>query len=443
MVEHCEWYLPNPAPHHRAPPVTRTGVAEVYQRGRASSRVDPERVTEDAMIVRQLAGPGGALRRLCAFALLAFAGARAAGAQAGAPRLPLPTPAYATEQRLLARGDLALCDAVRCEQGATLELELAPSSRWRIAAGGVVRRGVLAAQSPTITGRHIDLVLGGTARNAWIGRGAGERTAYDSLGTWPAHWLEYGAALRWRSVSAAVQVTRGSEWAPGGARSVTRTRTIPQLDSLTGRLHVDTISETVRERSDAAAARWSSTELRVDWRSDGWRMSAVLGRIGAPVSGSALWSRGEAEHRLDRRIAVLASVGTAPLVAAPAATRARWTASLGVTAATGLFSRAPDDAPRAAGAGAAFLVVPLGGARYRILIRLPDAARVELASDLTGWRPVEMRRTGDGRWSADLPAPPGAHRLNVRIDGGAWIAPPGLGADTDDFGGTAGVVVIQ
>jgi hypothetical protein len=443
MMQRCEWYLSNPASHHRPLPVTRTGDAEVYQRGRASTRVIAESVTEDAMIVRHRAAPGRALRRLCALALLALAGVRAAGAQPVASRSVLPAPALMTDQRLRALGNVTLCDAVRCEQGAALELAVAPFSRWRISAGGVVRRSVLAERSPTITGRRIDLVLGTAARNAWIGRGAGERTAYDSLGSWPANWLEYGAALRWRSVSATVQVARGSEWAPGAARSVTRVRAIPRLDSLSGHVRVDTISETVRERSDADAARWSSTELRVDWRSEHWRMSAVLGRIGAPASGSSVWSRGETELRLDRRVAVLASVGTAPLVTAPPTTRARWTATLGVTAATGLFARTPGDRPRSADAGAAFLVVPLGGARYRILVRLPGATRVELASDLTAWQPMEMRRTGDGRWSVDLAASVGAHRLNVRIDGGSWIAPPGLGVDTDDFGGATGVVVIQ
>jgi hypothetical protein len=340
-------------------------------------------------------------------------------------------------------GEVALCDAVRCEQGAALDLDLSLTRRWWVSAGGNVRRSLLISHLPTTSDRHVDLYLGSAARNVWVGRGAGERTRYDSLGLRPSRWLEYGAAMRWTSVSAAVQIGRGTEWVPGAERQLTRTRTVTSLDTATGQVHVDSISETVSERSNVSSARWTSAEMRLDWRSESWRTSAVVGRLSTQTGAVAVWSRGEAEHRIGRRMAVLASLGTYPLPASLATQRTRWTSSLSLTAATGLLGHEPVDLPRGTTSAAPFLVVPLGDARFRIILRLPGAGHVELASDLTAWRPVAMQRADGDRWSVDLSASPGSHGINIRIDDGPWITPAGLVADTDDFGGSVGVFVIQ
>jgi hypothetical protein len=42
-----------------------------------------------------------------------------------------------------------------------------------------------------------------------------------------------------------------------------------------------------------------------------------------------------------------------------------------------------------------------------------------------------------------LPIPAGAHEIALRIDGGAWIAPPGLTTIRDEFGGISGLLVIR
>jgi hypothetical protein len=114
----------------------------------------------------------------------------------------------------------------------------------------------------------------------------------------------------------------------------------------------------------------------------------------------------------------------------------------GLTVATGRRTRdasPPSDATPSVERFAAIRVSP---ERYRIVVHFPDAMRVELASDVTGWRPIAMQRGADDAWSAEVPASSGVHRVSFRIDGGAWIAPPGLVAEDDGFGGTAGVVVI-
>jgi hypothetical protein len=46
-------------------------------------------------------------------------------------------------------------------------------------------------------------------------------------------------------------------------------------------------------------------------------------------------------------------------------------------------------------------------------------------------------------WTYNVFIGPGVHRINIRIDGGPWVAPPGLTVVRDDFGGAVGLLVVQ
>ena len=37
----------------------------------------------------------------------------------------------------------------------------------------------------------------------------------------------------------------------------------------------------------------------------------------------------------------------------------------------------------------------------------------------------------------------GVHQINMRIDGGQWIAPPGMPTRKDEFNGDVGLVVVK
>lgn len=86
-------------------------------------------------------------------------------------------------------------------------------------------------------------------------------------------------------------------------------------------------------------------------------------------------------------------------------------------------------------------------------LRVPGAHRVELMGDFTAWTPVPLTRLGapvGGRdaaavdvWAVTVVLSPGVHRVNVRVDGGAWQAPPGLSVMRDDFGGSVGLLVVR
>jgi len=79
----------------------------------------------------------------------------------------------------------------------------------------------------------------------------------------------------------------------------------------------------------------------------------------------------------------------------------------------------------------------------RLLVRAPGASSVELAADFTDWHPVVLERVmEEGAWQLLLPVASGLHRLNVRIDGGKWIAPAGTTRSADEFGSEVGIVAV-
>jgi hypothetical protein len=128
------------------------------------------------------------------------------------------------------------------------------------------------------------------------------------------------------------------------------------------------------------------------------------------------------------RIAVLPPTSPAtPLLAdaALAAARARISASPGTSS----------DAPR--------LQVVVEGALVRLEVQAPGAGSVELMADFTDWQPISLTRAERDRWAVLLPLAPGVHRLNVRVDGGAWMVPAGARAEHGEFGDAVGVIVVR
>ena len=81
--------------------------------------------------------------------------------------------------------------------------------------------------------------------------------------------------------------------------------------------------------------------------------------------------------------------------------------------------------------------------RTRIRVRAPDASSVELMGTFTDWAPISFERARGDEWEVVLQLERGTHHLNVRVDGGEWGVPPGVGTAPDDFGGVVGLLVIS
>jgi len=105
-------------------------------------------------------------------------------------------------------------------------------------------------------------------------------------------------------------------------------------------------------------------------------------------------------------------------------------------------SRAPSMATATAPTALRGVAPPPQG-HVRLVMRAPEARRVEVAGDWTRWQPLVARRAPDGYWYADVRLAPGRYRYAFRTDGGPWVAPDGAGTVDDGFGGRSAVLTVQ
>jgi hypothetical protein len=91
----------------------------------------------------------------------------------------------------------------------------------------------------------------------------------------------------------------------------------------------------------------------------------------------------------------------------------------------------------------AFELRPAGEALQRLTARIGGVETVEIMGDFTDWAAIPLVRRGRDLWELLIPMSPGMHQINLRIDGGTWIAPPGVPAIKDGFNGEVGVLVIK
>jgi hypothetical protein len=78
----------------------------------------------------------------------------------------------------------------------------------------------------------------------------------------------------------------------------------------------------------------------------------------------------------------------------------------------------------------------------RVVFTLPGGSRARLMGEITGWRAVELESLGRGRFAAWFRAGEGTYRINVALDDGPWIAPPGMPRVEDGFGGLVGLLEL-
>jgi 1,4-alpha-glucan branching enzyme len=92
---------------------------------------------------------------------------------------------------------------------------------------------------------------------------------------------------------------------------------------------------------------------------------------------------------------------------------------------------------------AGFAVKRINDETVSVRVDAPTARLVEISGDFTNWTPLQLAPAGGGSWSTTLPIRSGKYQMNVRVDGGPWIVPPGLLSMLDEFGGTVGLLVIE
>jgi len=92
---------------------------------------------------------------------------------------------------------------------------------------------------------------------------------------------------------------------------------------------------------------------------------------------------------------------------------------------------------------AAFVARAMKTGLIRFEVVAPNAHRVEISGDFSGWEPVALESVSNGKWRADVHAATGVHRLLMRVDGGEWAPPPNVAVARDELLGDVGVVTVE
>ncbi len=209
--------------------------------------------------------------------------------------------------------------------------------------------------------------------------------------------------------------------------------TPPPMDTL-GLARVDVWQSTlVRLTTARLRCRWEGARLALETMG-----SLALG----PTQRGRLYARADATLRLARGLALVAAAGAAGPEPNAIEPDQQSRVSVGLRLSEWPLPRR--DLPLAPDAAVCdWRVRPAGDGRYAISLRAPGAHRVEISGDVTEWTAAALEPVKGGRWEIVLPMAPGVHQVNVRVDGGAWRAPPGLPTTSDGYSDAVGVMVVD
>jgi hypothetical protein len=290
---------------------------------------------------------------------------------------------------------------------------------------------VIAASNAVRAEANLSLDLG--AGGFWLSRG--QRFSASSGTIIPSQVREFGAGS-WRRVGGVVVSASftTSGWGRNGSG----------LSGLGNSNNPGTIDSSSNgdstARSSNVARQYADMQSSVYWSHGPLSLDGLVGtRVSSSYGQRATWGRAQASWALGEQLALVASGGTrAP---EPAIGRMGGTfVSLGVRLASAPWIARALHAG-AHGSASAFGVRANGATRI-IYVHAPAARTIELMADFTDWQPVAMRRAAADEWELALRIVPGAHRINIRVDGGEWSAPPGAGTIQDEFNGVVGLVVV-
>lgn len=319
----------------------------------------------------------------------------------------------------------------------------AASFGWaRVSLHGSLARidGSSTMRSELLGGGSLSTAPGGTGW--WIGSDVMRRTGLKDIVEQPR--VSTGGWRRIGPVTIGIAASRRSARLMDMihfARTIVRNE--GRLDTISGQWdsipHVTTVADSARS---SAGRLWAETEGTLLWDARHWSAQlAVGGRFASHDVPGGAWAGAELAVRLASPLSLVVGGGTA--------TGSRFALDAEHRYLTLGFRVRPSawmpQAPARTDPGET--IGPLGidsmaVGRYRLSLWAPRAHSVELSGDFTGWKPVSLTREQGGEWSVALVLMPGAHRLNARVDGGAWIVPSGLTTMSDDFAGLVGILVI-
>ena len=194
-------------------------------------------------------------------------------------------------------------------------------------------------------------------------------------------------------------------------------------------------------------SRFGDLEGSLHWEVGAFELTAQTGRRFGDsydvTADSRRWTAATATIWLSDRIAIVGGGGrqpALPLRGLPA----RSFGMAGLELAYWPMSRTsvPVSLPRAV-LVKAFEMRPASAGMHKIIIHVRGVETVDVMGDFSDWSPLMLQRRGRDLWELSVPMSPGMHQINVRVDRGAWMAPPGMPTMRDAYGGEVGLISIS
>jgi hypothetical protein len=194
-------------------------------------------------------------------------------------------------------------------------------------------------------------------------------------------------------------------------------------------------------------SRFGDLEGSMHWEIGAIELNAQMGhRFGDSydvTADSRQWTAASATIWLSDRIAIVGGGGrqpALPLRGLPA----RTFGMAGLELAYWPLSKSavPVSLPRAI-LVKSFEMRPAAPGMHKIIIHVSGVETVDVMGDFSDWSPLMLSRRGRDLWELSIPLSPGMHQINVRVDGGAWMAPPGMPTTRDSFGGEVGLIAVN
>jgi len=282
----------------------------------------------------------------------------------------------------------------------------------------------------------------------WLGLAAERARGMDSVGVQPL--LRAGLWQRFGMMTFALRAE--SHRARLGGRPATSHDVVVRADSARDSLNGDWIHfpERIVTVGDSGAPSrawlWSDLEARIGWTASRFSLDGHFGlQPKVATTPRSLWARAAATMILAPRLALVASGGMQPSGVWLGTPSSRFL-SLGLRVTPATLVR-PAPPPFVRPSASSFSIRREAGdsasASFVVSVRVPDARAVELSGDFNGWKAVALHESQPGLWETTLTLAPGTHRLNMRVNGDRWVAPPGLATTDDDFNGTVGLLVVN
>ena len=285
-------------------------------------------------------------------------------------------------------------------------------------------------------------------------------------------WLGGGVARPWRiAVVSSVDVTGGGAWTKVGDATLSGTYTnffftkvAATRDSLGATQPCGTRNEPVTTLASGTGSslsssatssatndcrrqsRFSDLEGSINWAYGWFELTGQAGyRFGDSYDvtpDSRRWAAGTAVLWITNRVAAVMGGGRVP--ANPSrGLPARNYANFGLMLSYSSIPRTTVPvAPLTVATVKDFEVRPLATGTQKITVRVGGVETVEVMGDFSDWTPLLLMRRGRDLWDITLPVSAGVHEINLRLDGGPWLAPPSLPTRRDSFNGDVGLLVV-